>query len=196
MTDSLWNQTLADFRDALGADRPTPSCGAASAVSASLGMALVGMAVRITRADATEADRPPLQDLLTRCDTLTESLGQQADADVRAFEAYLASAKEQRPEGPAPEALRQALAVPLASARLCRQGLETARVALPLCKPGLRSDVVAGAGLLHAALGAVLLNLDANLDARTAAEERAALEQARDTLQVDADALLQAIRAG
>ncbi|TRX75379.1 cyclodeaminase/cyclohydrolase family protein [Pseudomonas mangiferae] len=195
MTDSLWNQTLADFRDALGADRPTPSCGAASAVSASLGMALVGMAVRITLADATEADRLPLQDLLSRCDTLTESLGQQADADVRAFDAYLASDKE-HPEGPAPEALRQALAVPLASARLCHQGLEAARAALPLCKPGLRSDVVAGAGLLHAALGAVLLNLDANLDARTAAEERAALEQARDTLQADADALLQAIRAG
>lgn len=188
MTDSLWNQSLASFREALGADRPTPSCGAASAVSASLGMALASMALRISDKREPHAGR---ETLIAQSGHLSEALGRQADADARAFERYLAEQGAKRDM--AEPATRGAVAVPLYTAWLCREGLRLTLAALPLCKPSLRCDVEAGALLLHAALGAALLNLDTHLDRlEPLARKRAA--RVRRTLRRDADAALAALR--
>lgn len=189
MSDELWRESLAAFRAALAADAPTPGCGAAAAVTADLGLALVVKALRISR---RHADSVALAEQLAQAESLLGRLGRFADEDMQAFSDYLQAA--QRSDEARDElAARQACAVPLASAHGCLQGLEIAVVARPLVRGALSSDVRAGGLLLHAALSAALLNVDADL-AQLSAAQAHRLRAARTRLQQDADRCLAALR--
>lgn len=188
MSDELWRESLAAFRAALAADAPTPGCGAAAAVTADLGLALVVKALRISR---RHADSVALAEQLAQAESLLGRLGRFADEDMQAFSDYLQAA--QRGDEARDLAARQACAVPLASAHGCLQGLEIAVVARPLVRGALSSDVRAGGLLLHAALSAALLNVDADL-AQLSAAQAHRLRAARTRLQQDADRCLAALR--
>jgi len=139
VSDELWRESLAAFRAALAADAPTPGCGAAAAVTADLGLALVVKALRISR---RHADSVALAEQLAQAESLLGRLGRFADEDMQAFSDYLQAA--QRGDEARDLAARQACAVPLASAHGCLQGLEIAVVARPLVRGALSSDVHAG----------------------------------------------------
>ncbi|MFK4024884.1 cyclodeaminase/cyclohydrolase family protein [Stutzerimonas balearica] len=139
MSDELWRESLAAFRAALAADAPAPGCGAAAAVTADLGLALVVKALRISR---RHADSVALAEQLAQAESLLGRLGRFADEDMQAFSDYLQAA--QRGDEARDLAARQACAVPLASAHGCLQGLEIAVVARPLVRGALSSDVHAG----------------------------------------------------
>ncbi|MCF7201425.1 cyclodeaminase/cyclohydrolase family protein [Pseudomonas oligotrophica] len=180
--DDPWQARLAEFRGALASSAPTPGCGAAAAVVADLGLALVAKALRISQAHGGNGERSAL---LAEADRLLGRPGRFAEDDMQAFTAYLRAA--QQDDAALAEAARQACAVPLATAHSCLQGLEVAVAAWPLAAGSLQSDVEAGARLLHVALTAVLLNVDANLaPIRPAADARRA-RAARQRLQGDAD---------
>lgn len=181
MSDELWRESLAAFRAALAADAPTPGCGAAAAVTADLGLALVVKALRISR---RHADSVALAEQLAQAESLLGRLGRFADEDMQAFSDYLQAA--QRSDEARELAARQACAVPLASAHGCLQGLEIAVVARPLVRGALSSDV-------HAALSAALLNVDADL-AQLSTAQAHRLRAARTRLQQDADRCLAALR--
>lgn len=181
--DDPWQARLAEFRGALASSAPMPGCGAAAAVVADLGLALVAKALRISQAHGGNGERSAL---LAEADRLLGRPGRFAEDDMQAFTAYLRAA-QQDDDAALAEAARQACAVPLATAHSCLQGLEVAVAARPLAAGSLQSDVEAGARLLHAALTAVLLNVDANLaPIRPAADARRA-RAARQRLQDDAD---------
>lgn len=180
--DDPWQARLAEFRGALASSAPMPGCGAAAAVVADLGLALVAKALRISQAHGGNGERSAL---LAEADRLLGRPGRFAEDDMQAFTAYLRAA--QQDDAALAEAARQACAVPLATAHSCLQGLEVAVAAWPLAAGSLQSDVEAGARLLHVALTAVLLNVDANLaPIRPAADARRA-RAARQRLQDDAD---------
>jgi formiminotetrahydrofolate cyclodeaminase len=189
LPDSLWSLSLAAFRDALAADRPTPSCGGAAAVSASLGLSLVLMALRISQRHQAQPAQAPL---IARGQALLDRLARHADADASAFQGYVAARRDEAAE---PEqALRDATAVPLAAAHACRDALDLAWEARAVTRPSLLCDIEAGALLVRAALSALLLNVEVDGE-QLGAEQRAALAGDRQRLEQEADRLLARLRA-
>ena len=184
--DSVWRLSLADFRNATAADRPTPGSGAAAAVVSDIGLALVLKWLRISEARGSE---PARRRLLQTAESLIGRPGAFADADIRAFQAYLHASRDDTAD--LQTASRQACAVPLATAHSCLEALDLANEAWPRVAAVVRSDVQAGALLIHAGLSAALINVDADMASLddTAAREQAG--RARERLQTDADKVLQ-----
>src|SRR5438067_13563137 len=92
MSDTLWSQSLAAFRDAVASDAPTPGGGSVAMVSASLGLGLVVMALEIThhKQEPGPAADTMTQLLATARERLA-ALGQHADEDVVVFNAYMSA---------------------------------------------------------------------------------------------------------
>ncbi|HCG40517.1 MAG TPA: methenyltetrahydrofolate cyclohydrolase [Pseudomonas sp.] len=168
----LWQLSLAQFRHSV-AERALPGCGAVTAVSADLAMALIVKALRVSAAHGDAACNA----LLADARSLLGRPGAFADDDVAVFSEYL---KDN--EGRVPELSRQACAVPLATAHACVEALGIAERALPMVKPSLRCDVEAAVLLLSACVDAVLLNVEADmdeLDAQARADVQSACERLR-----------------
>lgn len=182
--EDLWRLSLAQFREAL-ANRATPGCGAAAAVAADFGLALLVKALRISEEREQRGERG---ELLRKAQALLGRPGAFADDDVDAFNDYLQASRD-TPER-LEQASRQACAVPLATARSCIEALGIAERAGPQVAPMLRSDVQAGGLLIHAALSAALLSVDADLPMIEDPSERVQAGRARQGLQTRADVLL------
>jgi len=183
----IWTQRLADFRTATAANQPTPGCGAAAAVTADIGLALVLKGLRISEAHGSD---PARRALLQAAEALLGRPGAFADDDVQAFGDYLNAARNGEPEQKQ-AASRQACAVPLALAHCCLEALELAVDAWPCTDPNVQSDAQAGAVLIHAGLSAALINVDADLASLEDAVSRDQVAQARTRLQAEGDGLLQ-----
>ncbi len=191
---SVWTLSLERFRQDTAANRPTPGCGAVAAVSASLGLALVLKALRISQA---RQEDPRRQRLIEPVETLLERLGSFADDDMQAFSRYLQAARQ--PDDASDDdalqaAARQACAVPLATAHACLEALGLSVSALPLAIEVVRADIQAGALLIHSALSAALLNVDADLPCLSEQDSREQARAMRQRLQTDADTTLQRLR--
>ena len=160
---------------------PTPGGGSVATIAGALGLGLVCMALEVSvrRADAG----PEIGALLGRARTLLGALRSHPDADVAAFEGYMAALalpkvdadRKARRREAVQRAVHAATAAPLAAARDLLAGLELADQAAKLAHRSIVSDVGAGAHLLSAALQATLLNVDINLkslpvEAREAAQ--------------------------
>ena len=184
--EGIWAQPLADFRAAVAADKPTPGCGAAAAVTADIGLALVVKGLRISEARGAN---PARLQLLQAAEALMGRPGAFADDDMQAFSDYLSAAREGEAEDKQ-AAARQACAVPLALAHCCLEALELAVDAWPLTDPNVQSDVQAGAVLIHAGLSAALINVDADMPSLDAGATREQAGQTRRRLQSEGDALL------
>lgn len=184
---SVWTQRLADFRAATAANQPTPGCGAAAAVTADIGLALVLKGLRISEAHGSD---PTRRALLQAAEALLGRPGAFADDDVRAFGDYLNAARDGEPEQKQ-AASRQACAVPLALAHCCLEALELAVDAWPCTDPNVQSDAQAGAVLIHAGLSAALINVDADVASLEDAVSRDQVAQSRTHLQAEGDDLLQ-----
>ena len=178
---SLWELSAGDLLDRAASGDPTPGGGSVAAIAGALGLGLVCMALEVSvrRADAG----PEIGALLGRARTLLGALRAHPDADVAAFEGYMAALalpkvdadqKARRREA-VQRAAHAATAAPLAAGHDLLAGLELADQATKLTHRSIVSDVGAGAHLLSAALQATLLNVDINLgslpvEAREAAQ--------------------------
>jgi formiminotetrahydrofolate cyclodeaminase len=195
---SVWDMSLASFRDAV-AVRSTPGCGAAATAAADFGLALVLKGLRISESGQHDHRRIILIDKVER---LLEELGSFADKDVSAFKAYMEAVHLPKSSGTEESQRRQAIndvavrmnEVPLETAQVCLAALELAAASLSLTASNLRSDVIAGGLLLHSGLSSVLLNVDANLSSLHGAKRRDKAEQSRKTLQQEADRKVQWLR--
>ncbi|WP_258190273.1 cyclodeaminase/cyclohydrolase family protein [Stutzerimonas azotifigens] len=192
---SVWSRSLERFRQDTAANRPTPGCGAVAAVSASLGLALVLKALRISQ---TRQEDPRRLRLIEPVETLLKRLGSFADDDMQAFSRYLQAARQSDDTSgdDVQAAARQACAVPLATAHACLEALGLSVSALSLAVDVVRADIEAGALLIHSALSAALLNVDADLPCLAGHDSREQARAMRQRLQADADAALQRLRGG
>ena len=186
---SLWELSAGELLTRTASGDPTPGGGSVAAIAGALGLGLVCMALEVSarRADAA----PEIGTLLGRVRTLLGTLKVHPDADVTAFQGYMAALALPKVDADQTARRREAIeraaytatAAPLAAARDLLSGLELAEQAAQLAHRSIVSDVGAGAHLLSAALQATLLNVDINLgslppEAREAAQvERS--EQAR-----------------
>ncbi|OJA04016.1 cyclodeaminase/cyclohydrolase family protein [Halomonas sp. QHL1] len=189
----LWEHRLNDFRDTV-AREPMPGCGAVAVVSANLGLALVLKGLHLSQHhDATA----PHQALINEGASLTQRLSPLAQADVTAFEAFMAAlGRDEEDEGRI-EAIHTAadtaVEVPLKTAQLCDAALALAQQAGEHIEQQFVSDALAGARLIHAALHSVLLNVDVNAGQLGSDAARDSARHTRDGLAQRADALLAAI---
>ena len=181
----LWQLSLAQFRQSV-AERALPGCGAVTAVSADLAVALIIKALRVSAAYGGAS----CEALLAEARSLLGRPGAFADDDVAVFSEFLKS-----DERLAPDLSRQACAVPLATAHACVEALGIAERALPMVEPSLRCDVEAAALLLGACVDAVLLNVEADMD-ELDAQARADVLAARDHLRQQSTQLRDRLRAG
>jgi len=184
---SLWALPLEEFRERTASRAPTPGGGSVAAVTGSLAAGLVVMAAEISRASA---DSEPLAALVADGRRLVAELAAHADADVAAFEGYMAALGLPRASDAEKAARKQAMAraavaaseAPLAAAATMAEVLALAARAEPLVKPSVLSDVLAGADLIRGALPAALRNVDVNLPFVGDDETRRRLAERRDQL--------------
>lgn len=166
---SLWNLTAGELLTRTASGDPTPGGGSVSAVAGALGLGLVCMALEVTarRRDAA----PEASELLQQATRQLERLKAHPDADVSAFEGYMAALALPKADEIQKAGRKQALEAaalaatqaPLAAARDLLTALNLAETAATLAHRSIVSDVGAGAHLLTAALQATLLNVDINL---------------------------------
>jgi formiminotetrahydrofolate cyclodeaminase len=166
---SLWELNAGELLARTASGDPTPGGGSVATMTGALGLGLVCMALEVSarrRSAAAEVTA-----LLAEARTFLERLKAHPDADVAAFEAYMASlalpkaddaqrAERARATG---KAALGATQVPLAAARDLLGALHLAERAAGVAHRSIVSDVGAGAFLLGAAVQATLLNVDINL---------------------------------
>jgi formiminotetrahydrofolate cyclodeaminase len=199
--ETLWNPGLAGFRDATASAEPTPGGGSVAAVSATLGLGLVVMALEISAKRKDAAQPEDARGLAAEARALMERLGTDADEDIRAFRAYMEALKlpktsdedKARRKAALQMASRRATEAPLLAARHMVEALRVAERALPMTHLHLVSDIGAGTGLLEGALKAVLFNVDVNLPGLADAETKAALGAERATVAADGAALARGV---
>ncbi|RKQ95719.1 formiminotetrahydrofolate cyclodeaminase [Kushneria sinocarnis] len=191
---SLWQQPLHAFRQHT-ATQATPGCGAAATVSAEFGLALVLKGLRITQQHGDNERRAAL---IEWGEQLSAQLAPCADDDVAAFEQFMAATRQPQESEAERESRQQAInaaaeratAIPLRAAECCLEALTLIEEALPLSDDMLGSDARAGALMLHSALSALLLNIDADLPGLRDSRQRARAARQRRDLQRDADTLM------
>ena len=194
--DSVWTWGLTEFRDRTASDSPTPGGGSAAMVSAAIGVGLVLMALRVSARKADAA--PSLGPLVESGDRLLAEVSAHADADIAAFEAYMAALRLPKATDEEKSARRAAMAdaaivateVPLNAAQSVLEALDLARQSALAASAHIISDVAAGAFLLHGAIAAVLINVDINLSSIKDPAAREDYAGSRAHLKAAADARL------
>ncbi len=190
---SLWTLTAAQLRDRVASTDPTPGGGSVSIVAATLGVASIQKAVRVSlkKSAADAARHQGLLELNSGVSALMASLSELADADSRAFEEYLKACALPRTTE-AEKALRRtakearllrATQIPLEAAAKMSRGLEYAERAARLVDGHVRSEALAGGVLLRASIKSVLLSVDANLHGISDVALRDSLKQQRNQLE-------------
>ncbi len=173
MTGSVWDWTLADFRDRAASDAATPGGGSAAMVSAAIGIGLVLMALRISARKPERADA--IYPLVESGERLLDEISGHADTDIAVFDAYMATLKLPKESDEQKTTRRTAISraaaaateVPLNAAQSALEALDIARQAATVANAGVMSDVMAGATILNAAVAAVMINVDINLKSIT-----------------------------
>jgi formiminotetrahydrofolate cyclodeaminase len=200
---SIWSLTAAQVRDLTASLAPTPGGGSISIFTAALGLALVhkgaSISLKRTGEDLTRRDA-----LVTLCGKITTSIAAMsnlADDDAQAFDSYLqaralprVTADENSHRASAMEAaVLQSTRIPLASAKEICAALDHAETAIDLAAHHLLTDIFAGVLLMQASVGAVLLNVDANLSHLADAELRSTLHHQRTALEHTANTRAESI---
>jgi glutamate formiminotransferase/formiminotetrahydrofolate cyclodeaminase len=195
--ERLLNLTVRGFVEELGSRSPAPGGGSAAAVIAAMGAALGTMTGLLTYGKRKfEAQDPVMRRLLPPLHAAMQGLLPLADADTRAFEAYMKALG--LPKGTAEEtaerrrvvqeALRRAVEVPLQVMRVADAAWDAMAEMAVHGNPASRSDLEVGARALELGIwGAhrnVLINLgdveDELFRRRAAAEAEALVARARE----------------
>jgi formiminotetrahydrofolate cyclodeaminase len=184
---TLWNATLAEFREQIGSSSPTPGGGSVACVCAVFGVGLLVMSLEITRRAAGDTS---LDGILAEARELSRRLVTHADRDVAVFQTYMAALALPRASDVEKRARATALAdaalaaaeAPLAAAGDMLAALALAERAAHLVKPNVASDVLGGADLLGGSIAAALRNVDINRPSLGSDELRDRVGRAREDL--------------
>ncbi|MFE4544589.1 cyclodeaminase/cyclohydrolase family protein [Arthrobacter sp. NPDC056727] len=202
----IGSETINDYLGRLAARQPTPGGGAAAALHAAQGAALVAMVARFSTGGKYEQHAETTSRIIAAADQLIgETLGL-ADADEAAFKAVIASYKlpsESDPEREAraaaiDAALGQAAEPPARLIRLSGAVVDLAAELLDIANPNVISDIAAAADAARAAATTARVNIDINVVAIKDAQARAALAEQTDGLEekvvLAADSLSRQVR--
>ena len=194
---SVADQAVQSYIAELAAKQSTPGGGAAAAVSASQGIALLCMVLNFTvgRKRYRKHD-DTLRPILAQCESLWQEALRYADKDAAAFDAVMAcyalpkmteTEKEYRSRQ-LETALYAAADVPCSLLQSCLTALQDASVVGKLGNPTVLTDVMVAVQLLQAAAYSCDINIRINL-------KSVAQTQRRTEFLQSVRALLQAVEA-
>jgi methenyltetrahydrofolate cyclohydrolase len=164
-------QTLQHFLDELASKSATPGGGSVAALMGAQGAALVSMVFNLTIGKPKFAElEAKLTDVLTKAETLRETLTQLIQADIDVFNRLMSKYALPK-ETEAEKALRSqeiqavlkdATEVPLQCARACAEVIALCKIAAEKGSPGVVSDAGAGVMAAYGGLKTAALNVYIN----------------------------------
>jgi glutamate formiminotransferase/formiminotetrahydrofolate cyclodeaminase len=169
---ALVEMKLTDFIDEVSRESPAPGGGSIAALAGALGVSLSSMVSNLTanKRGSEEVDKI-LNDAAEECQQLKESLVKAIDEDTNAFNAYMdarrlpnKSAEEQKAREEAMQAgLKQAVMVPLDTAKKSFRAIEIAEVVAKNGNPNSITDVGVGAQSAYTGVLGGIYNVLINL---------------------------------
>ncbi len=194
----LMDSTTRQLVDEVSRGTPAPGGGSIAALAGSLGAALASMVANLTQVKAGSEADAELSAAAEKAQSLKDELMLLVDEDTTAFSAYMDARR--LPAGTAGEialrnarmqdGLKLAVEVPLRTARLSYEAMQTAETAMRCGNPNCITDGLTGCTIAYAGVRGgiwnVLINLKDIADAGYVAEIRPACAK----LLEDAGALL------
>ena len=188
-----------DLVDEVSRGTPAPGGGSIAALAGSLGAALASMVANLTQGKAGgEAAERQLLATAEKAQRVKDALMLAVDEDASAFSAYMDARR--LPAGTAEErahraarmqaGLKLAIDVPLRTARLSYEAMETAELAMQHGNPNSITDAMVGFTIAAAGVRGGVWNVLINLKGITDAAYVAEMRPACATLMQQADALL------
>jgi len=165
-------QTVPEWLDALASDAPTPGGGAAAAMNAAIGAALVSMVCNLTIGKPKYAAyAETMAHALAEATELRRRALQLADEDAAAFDAVMAAYRlpkeseenKQARSAAIQTALAGAAEVPLRTAEVAATVIALAAAIEEGANVNVLSDVAVAAASARAALDSAALNVEINL---------------------------------
>lgn len=164
--------TIDEFLDSLASKSSTPGGGAAAAMTAALGAAIIQMACSFAigrRKYASHQDQ--IQHASDRCRKIRARAIELADLDSQVFQEVVDSfrlardskVRRQRRRRAISHSAETAARVPLELAEICAELVDLGANAAELGNPNLVADAVGGAALARGALRICELNVRSNL---------------------------------
>lgn len=179
----IGSETIASYLDRLASNAPTPGGGAAGALHAAQGAALIAMVARFTNGKRFADREAEAAEIATAADSWREQALALADADEAAFQQVIGAYR--LPKLTAAEAAQRSLAIQdalIAAATPPRQLIEVAAAVVGLGErlvvfgnPNVVSDIAAAADAARAAAATGRVNIEINLSGITDATAAAPL---------------------
>ncbi len=191
MERSLWESTLAEFRDELATTAPAPAGVSIAVVSGVFALSLLIKTLEIS----AKKTGFRVEETISNAHAFSGQLREFADRDAEAFKGYLRALRLPKETSEETliraETIRVALGVtivfPLAAARCACTGLALCADALLLADPVVVPDVGAAAALLEGAIRAILVSVDFNLRSLPSDDQmRPKWVRERNSIQVEA----------
>lgn len=187
----IGSETLNDYLGRLASRNPTPGGGAAAALHAAQGAALVAMVARFSTGGKYEQHEQTTSRIISAADHLIDEALRLADADEVAFADVIASYKlpaaddsERGARASAIEAaLVQAAQPPARLIRLSGAVVDLAAELLDIASPNVISDIAAAADAARAAATTARVNIDINVVAIKDTRARETLAEQTDGLE-------------
>lgn len=199
--NGLAEMRCRDFVDEVSRDTPAPGGGSIAALAGSLGAALASMVANLTQGKAADAEAEnALEAAAAKAQHVKDGLLLAVDDDTSAFNAFMearrlpANTPEEKSLRSAKmqDGLKQAVAVPLQTARLSYEAMEAAAVAIRHGNPNCVTDGLVGVTIAFAGVRGGVWNVLINLKSITDAAYVADLRPLCAKLVEDAEALLAA----
>jgi glutamate formiminotransferase/formiminotetrahydrofolate cyclodeaminase len=172
LDDALVEMTVTEFIDEVSRESPAPGGGSIAALAGALGAALSSMVANLSAniRGSFDVDKP-LNEAAEQCQELKEALVRAIDADTAAFNSYMEALRlpqktdeeQARRSAAIQDGLKEAVAVPLATARWSLQAIEIARTVVRLGNPNSITDVGVGVQMAFAGLKGGVYNVLINL---------------------------------
>jgi len=195
----LVRRTVFDFSDEVSRESPAPGGGSIAALAGALGAALASMVSNLT-ANRRGSERVDaiLNGAAEQAQEIKERMIRAVDADTNAFNSYMAArrlpsktAEEKAIRKAAEqEGLKQAVAIPLETARLSLQAMELCQTVAEHGNPNSITDVGVGAQMAFSGVKGGVYNVLINLKDITDPDFNAEMRQACEALLQSAGATL------
>jgi formiminotetrahydrofolate cyclodeaminase len=167
----MQNQTIGDYLERLAAREPAPGGGAAAALHAAQGAALLAMVARYTTGEKYAAHAEQVAAITAESDQLRRLALELAQADARAFTAVTDAYRMPRADGEQKAARSLAIAGALAGAArppadviaVAARVIALAEELLPVGNPNVVTDIAAATEAARAAATTARVNVEINL---------------------------------
>ena len=161
MPNSVWSNTLEQFRDRLASLEPVPAGVTTAAISATLALALLSKVLQVTRKRKDFAgDSDLISSLMNDTQKTSEALSYLADEDVAAYHEYLECLRTKQPTG---DAIRKTIEVPLDVAYIASRGIALCEKAAGHVHAVVAPDLGIAAGLLAGVVRSTLVTVNSNI---------------------------------